>query len=1254
MMTEESPPVLDGTVHNNEFVNDSNNQVSPQWQQQQQQQQNQKIHDPTSFESHNDLPSNFKNAPTATPFSPPPPSPLPSSSPSTAYHPSFMFCGSCTGCGDTSAIPSQSMLTTFPNNRTTTTGGPSSLIKKKKRTKMVFISDFEESNDNGFGRIGSDNNVECGEVTTAVENGNSDGRNNNDNNDNIFTVTSEVSFEKLDKSQRLLVKKVLEGMEHVHSFNIRNIYSNNNNSDNKDIESDNHKNDDSNYLLTDSSSDDEETCINHMIDIEYNPNVVSITKILESFHDLGLKNTIQHTRATKQTVPNQEKSNLYHNNYDNTISTSPVKLSMQNSTLKCRSSFFVDGICCASEVPIVTSIIKTIPSKRQYIYKVSINITNRMVYVEYDPDFVTASDIHNALVQEGFERSTIEQDGNALLEKRRRKKKKDEDNLVRKENENGNNSANGSSSSSLETNIKGNIDRLNDSDSYYVESVICLPHLSDDTIEIMHEIFYVNDLLYDYIRAYSPNIASHTVKIEHDPKLTSIQNVMDLLLKDDSGREIFRNCQILVDGFQEGLSLPSTPIGHGDHDVNDFLTHSSSRKLNQKVLRCLRTCGIGTPHGLSITIILSGLFWILSIFGHFYDNTILEIMGLFAVLFGLPPVAKKAFRTLRRRQFDANCMMVTAALGAVALQQFDEAASVSFLFAISEYLEDRATRKARKAMDDIIHLRPDYANLIDNDTGEIKIVPVNDLDVGDLVSIRMGDKIPSDGVVVEGFSQIDEASLTGESRPINKGVGDVVSGGTINVGNTRLVVRITALVEDSAVSRLIRLVEESASSRSPTEQLVDAFARSYTPTVIFVAVFLCTIPWFWGNEIGRRWTLNGLIIIVIACPCALTISTPVTYAAGLAATAKKGIIVKGGAKLEALGKVKRIVFDKTGTLTEGKFRLVDLQVVGLKRTRREVLELLAVMEGPSSHPLAATLVNAAKDEGVISSNNISVTDHSILKGEGVTAIVNGKQTYVGNVRLFKRLGMYDDLVDGERNKVKKWNDEGSTVGLIGMEGLGIIGIFCVADAVRAEAKDVVQALISDGIEIFMLTGDGSGPAFAVASEVGIPQDYVQSQFLPEDKLHYVASMLKSSKKGSLFNSQELLLMCGDGVNDAPALAVADVGVAMGEGAALALEISDVTLMDSNLSKLLFSIETGMRVIVTVQENIAVSVAAKIAVIILTFMGKMSLLGAIASDVGVMLLVSINGMKLLPGGGPGCRRRAKYGKIDLQQPMNDIV
>ena len=574
--------------------------------------------------------------------------------------------------------------------------------------------------------------------------------------------------------------------------------------------------------------------------------------------------------------------------------------------------------------------------------------------------------------------------------------------------------------------------------------------------------------------------------------------------------------------------------------------------------------------------------------------------------------------------------MVTAALGSVALGEFSEAASVSFLFSVSEFLEAQASRKARNALKAIVDLRPDHANVIHPVSKEIVIMPADQVPLGSLISVKTGDKIAADGIVVEGSTAIDESSLTGEAKPAHKNVGDTVRGGTINIGSSPLVIRTTTSVDDSAVARLIRLVEDAHSNRSPTEMLIDAFARSYTPTVMFMAIVMCTVPWAFGFETGRYWTLNGLIIVVVACPCALTISTPVTYAAGLAATAQRGIIVKGGAKLEAMGSVDRVVFDKTGTLTKGKFSVTHLEVVGSAKSRKEMLQLMFLIQERSSHPLAASLVEAAKQEGVKCPRHIKITNHTILKGEGVTAKVDGNVVYVGNESLFTRLGMLKQLPATHRRYLADWSQNGGTIGFIGEESTGIIGMYCVMDSIRDEAYAVIQGLNGLGIETMICSGDSDSAAQVVAREIGIPPDEVHSQLLPEDKLHFVGSLKRPQPKNfALCRKKQYVLFCGDGINDAPALAIADIGASIGEGAAMAMEISDITLMDSNLMKLLYTIQMGKRVLRTVKENILISLLSKVLVVVATFCGKTTLLSAIASDVGIMLLVTLNGMKLLP-------------------------
>ena len=610
-----------------------------------------------------------------------------------------------------------------------------------------------------------------------------------------------------------------------------------------------------------------------------------------------------------------------------------------------------------------------------------------------------------------------------------------------------------------------------------------------------------------------------------------------------------------------------------------------------------------------------------------------------------PPIALKAFRTLCRRQFDVNCMMLLAIIGAVALQDFEEAAAVSFLFSISEWLETKATSRARSALSAIVSLRPDFAYLIDDIEGSIVRVPASAVSVGAKVSIRQGDKIPCDGYVIQGSTSVNESSITGESRPIQKQIGDRVSGGTVNCGLSQIVVLVTATVDDSAVSKLIRLVEDAQMNRSPTEMMVDAFAKRYTPFVVLLSLCMISIPWAWGKAIGHIWMRHGLITIVLACPCSLVISTPVTYVAALAATAQKGVLIKGGAFLEALGRVRKVCMDKTGTLTEGNFSLDFFEVIGSRLTRTQVLEYLACVEGPASHPVASALVAAAKSEGVdVKKTALIGQEHTNIEGLGVSAIVHGLTVHAGNVELFKRLGLYDALSSSVIQVTERWKVIGGSLGFISVSGYGIVGAYSVSDKVRTEAKTVVSALLESGISVWMLTGDNHSAALSIGQQVGIDSDFIRSQLLPQEKLDIIRKMkedefeaISTESNGSLRTCcyqklqrfrRGLVLMCGDGVNDAPSLATADVGVSMGKGAALAIESSDITLMDSNLEKLLFSLNMGRRVRGVILQNIIFSLATKVAVLVLVFVGYGSLWLAICTYQLWLVTITLRSLNLL--------------------------
>jgi copper chaperone CopZ len=514
------------------------------------------------------------------------------------------------------------------------------------------------------------------------------------------------------------------------------------------------------------------------------------------------------------------------------VSTVPMKV--ESTILSCRTRLRVSGICCSSEVPAVRSILKPLPGVR----KLGVNVATKIVYIDHDPYIISAELLAAALNEERFGAEIVNTDGASSLSS-----------LM--SNDDRRPTTDNTQTSSFERIM--NLPRSN-----FVESTFLIPGMmtynQDDKMEtcpigkVLRQNFFK-----DQLRAFHLHAQSQTLKVEHDPSLLTAERINNALVSGLKGEEWGR-IELAHDGATEGLTLPVLSNEHREDNDGDESLEDGRRRLY-----CFR--------GLKVNIICSGLCWIISLLSYVGDSwSFLQYAGIGAVLFGLPPVALKAYLTVRRCQFDANCMMVTAALGALALGEYDEAASVSFLFAISEWLEVRATKKARRALGDIVSLRPDYANVIDPTSGGIVIVPV-----GCRVSVRTGDKVPADGVVVEGTSSVDESSLTGEARPVEKHPGEEVSGGSINVGSTQLVIRTTSTVGDSTLSRLIELVEEAQANTSETEKLVDAFAKKYTPFVLVIAFCLCTLPWFFGEEVGRYWSLNGLIFIIIACPCALTI-----------------------------------------------------------------------------------------------------------------------------------------------------------------------------------------------------------------------------------------------------------------------------------------------------------------------------------------------------------------------------------------------
>ena len=661
------------------------------------------------------------------------------------------------------------------------------------------------------------------------------------------------------------------------------------------------------------------------------------------------------------------------------------------------------------------------------------------------------------------------------------------------------------------------------------------------------------------------------------------------------------------------------------------------------------------------TICIAGIGWVWSSLADVLQWHAIWMWApaITAVVVGLYPLVGgngTSFSALfRPRRLDSTTLMLIAAVGSLLLGDAAEAASVAFVFRLGRAAEQRAATAAANALQALQRPAPP---ILDATTG--LFVPAARVTTGQLQRVRPGDVIAATSIVVDGTTWIDAARVTGEARAQCVGVNDTVTAGCANVGDTSLVVRATqpAPVPVGAAVR--------AAASAPTERVtaVNAFAAVYTPILLSIAAVLAIVPWvYWvlvvavatessgsatsaAAAIALLWTRRALILLVVACPCALQLATPVAYTAGVAAAARQQILVQSGSVLEAVAQLGTVFVDKTGTLTTGQFTLAEWHVWDSSMTREATLELAARMEQNSTHPLATTIVEAAA-----STNLRPVNDHRLIPGQGVTALADGKVTFIGNERLVQAMGM--ELRLEQRTLVDTWNRRtGGTIGFLGIQGVGILAAYCVTDTVRPEAAVLVHEMQTKlGIDVVMLSGDAAPAANAVAQQLGIR--YVQSQLLPDDKLHVVASAKRppptSIWQHSYFcNPHKTVLFCGDGVNDALALgAAADIGVAMGDAAAINLDIADMTLMDSDVSKLVAAHNLGKRVVRTVYENIGFSLTFKLVVTGLTLAGYVTLSYAIASDVGSLLLVTMNALQLLPPSASSVQRKKRLSEVAIK-------
>ncbi len=587
------------------------------------------------------------------------------------------------------------------------------------------------------------------------------------------------------------------------------------------------------------------------------------------------------------------------------------------------------------------------------------------------------------------------------------------------------------------------------------------------------------------------------------------------------------------------------------------------------------------------------------------------VFYLLAVLGGLAPLAPKVWLSLRHLRPDMHLLMSVAVTGALLIGEWFEAASVTFLFALSLTLEAWSVARARRAVASLVEMVPPEAEIVTD--GTTQIVPAEQVKPGQVFLVRPGQRIPLDGQVVEGQSEVNQAPITGESVPVPKEPGDEVFAGSVN-GQGMLRVRCTVPSNQSTLAQVAHLIAQAQSRRSEVEQWVDRFARRYTPAVMSTAL---VFPLLGRLVLGLPWQeaiYRALVLLVIACPCALVISTPVTIVAALTAAARRGVLVKAGRYLEAAASLRAVALDKTGTLTVGRLRVVE--VIPWNRTdKHQLLRLAAALESGSTHPLAQAVVQYAREQGV--DNWPEPTDYENLPGRGVTARLDGRLYWLGSHRLLEE--RIDESPELHR-KLEQLASQGHTVVALGSNGQ-LLGLITLADQPRPEAAQVVRQLRSLGVEhVVMLTGDNQPTAQAIARQIELHEFY--AELLPQDKVKKLEELL--ARYGQV-------AMVGDGVNDAPALALATLGIAMGAvGSDLAIEAADVALMGDRLERLPWLVALARRAVRVIRFNIAFALGVKGLFVVLALAGYSSLWLAIAADVGASLLVITNALRLLSG------------------------
>lgn len=592
-----------------------------------------------------------------------------------------------------------------------------------------------------------------------------------------------------------------------------------------------------------------------------------------------------------------------------------------------------------------------------------------------------------------------------------------------------------------------------------------------------------------------------------------------------------------------------------------------------------------------------------------------EIFFFISIAVGGSLVFPKAFGALKRKTLDMNVLMALAVIGAICIKEYAEASAVVFLFSLSELLESLSVQRARKAIQELLKIAPQNATLVEKN-GSAKEIKVEEILVSQIIRVKAGENIPLDGIVVAGTSSVNQAPLTGESVPVVKTIGETVYAGTINQEGS-LDIQVTKIFSDSKISQVIKLVEEAQSQRAVSQKFVDRFAEIYTPAVLVLAILTFLIPPLFFEGVWFDWLYKSLVLLVIACPCALVISTPVSIVSSLTALARKGVLVKGGAILEVLGKIKALAVDKTGTLTEGKPKVQE--VIKMNSLNEEkILEIAASLENHSTHPLAEAILNHAKIKNITAK---SISNFKNISGLGVEATIEQHIYFLGNHKFAHDIG----VCTPELEKIlQSFEEKSLSVIVVGHKPhencVGeVLGVIALGDEVRTDAKAALLKIKSVGVnKIIMLSGDNQKTATAIGLKVGVDESF--GDLLPEGKVQNIEK-LKAQ--------YSVVAMIGDGINDAPAMAKSSIGIAMGfVGSDTAIETADMTLMTDDLNQVAVAIHAGRRTLKIIQFNIAFALVTKAIFLILTFFGHTNLWIAVAADTGAALLVIMNSLRLL--------------------------